>query len=64
MFRGVAGGAEFTGVVEGVVTNPERVRIRYLNASAVPASLSTTVPGTWQAGDVISFRVVLDVEEV
>lgn len=63
-FRGVAGGAEFTGVVEGVVTNPERVRIRYLNASAVPASMSSSLPAVWGTNDSLSFRVIVPVEEV
>lgn len=63
-FRIVAAGAEYQGVLEGVVTNPERLRLRFLDAAARQASMSATLPAAWVAGDGFSLVEQIPVERV
>ncbi len=55
---------EYQGIIEGVVTNPERIRLRYLDAAARPASMSATLPAAWIADDGFSVCVAIPVEPV
>jgi hypothetical protein len=55
--RIVAGGGEYTAIIEAVATSLTELRVRYLDSACRPASLSSSAPDTWAAGDSLNVHV-------